>query len=347
MLGNFFSAKRVGAHWVCEDLAQGFENHGWSVRRVSCYSNRVLRLLEMVWAVLWFRRAYDVAQVDVYSGRAFRLAEWVCCVLRWVGKPYVLTLHGGLLPQFLNGREDRARALFTSARAVTGPSEWMCRAMRAYDERIRFVPNPVLEFAERPRERIQAKILWMRAFEDFYQPELAVRVVARVRDAFPDVTLTMVGRDKGDGALERTRMLIEGLGMEGCVVVIPGVAKEEVSKLLAASDIFLNTSRVDNAPVSLVEAFASENCVVTTNPGGIPDLVKHNENGLVVEVGDEVGLADSIIKLIREPEWACGLARLGRERVESHSLPQVVAMWERIFENVVRNEGVNDGPVES
>jgi len=66
------------------------------------------------------------------------------------------------------------------------------------------------------------------------------------------------------------------------------------------SDIFINASRNDNAPVSILEAFASGLPVITTAAGGVPEIVEQEVTGLPSEVGDWQGLAENLVRLLRQ-----------------------------------------------
>src|SRR4051812_4267362 len=99
ILGNFLS-KAGGSRGVCEELAERLAARDWHVLTASAKRPKLLRLSDMLLTVLKHRQKYAVAQVDVFSGPAFFWAEAVCALLRRLGKPYVLTLHGGNLPEF-------------------------------------------------------------------------------------------------------------------------------------------------------------------------------------------------------------------------------------------------------
>ena len=99
MVGNFLNAS-VKTRTASEELADHLSARGVGVLTTSSRTNRVARLADMVWTVWKRRHEYSVAQVAVFSGPAFIWAEVVCAALRLIGKPYVLTLHGGNLPQF-------------------------------------------------------------------------------------------------------------------------------------------------------------------------------------------------------------------------------------------------------
>src|SRR5436190_13095336 len=99
IIGNFLSASG-GSRGVCEELALRLTNNGCNVVTASGKPAKLARLTDMLTTVARRRNAYALAQVDVYSGAGFFWAEAVCCTLRCLGKPYVLTLHGGNLPEF-------------------------------------------------------------------------------------------------------------------------------------------------------------------------------------------------------------------------------------------------------
>src|SRR5689334_8306985 len=122
LVGNF---PAPGASAPCEGLARELKEAGWSVTTASRKAGRLPGLVDMM-RTAWARRgAYAVAQVDVFSGHAFFWAEAVCGLLRELGKPYVLTLHGGNLPAFSKKARTRVKRLLGSAAAVTTPSRWL------------------------------------------------------------------------------------------------------------------------------------------------------------------------------------------------------------------------------
>src|SRR5450759_785731 len=143
MVGNFLS-RLGGSRGVCEDLSTRLNTAGWSVIQTSSRRPRLARLCDMVYTTWDRRRDYAVAQVDVYSGAAFFWAESVCAVLSLVGRPYVLTLHGGSLPTFARQWPNRVARLLSSAAAVTAPSSFLEAALRPYCPAIRVLPNPCL-----------------------------------------------------------------------------------------------------------------------------------------------------------------------------------------------------------
>ncbi len=337
-VGNFF--RSAGTVQYCEELARRLEASGHVVIRTSARVARPLRLLDMVATAVRRRREYVVAHVDVFSGRSFVWAEAVTATLRMLGKPVVLTLHGGSLPEFAARFPGRVRRLLRAADVVTAPSRYLCEALRFAREDIEFVPNAIdrSAYLSRVRGPVQPRIVWLRAFHRIYRPEDAPRVLAAVRKSHPDAVLSMVGSDK-DGSLRSTRKAARDLGVEDAVRFTGRVPKEEVPAVLAGHDVFLNTTSVDNTPVSVMEAMASGLCVVSTDAGGVPFLCRHGEDALLAPVGDVPGLAASIVRLLEDPELASRLSGNAREATVAFSWDSVLPSWERLLARAVEERG--------
>ncbi|MFL6203626.1 MAG: glycosyltransferase, partial [Thermoanaerobaculia bacterium] len=96
----------------------------------------------------------------------------------------------------------------------------------------------------------------------------------------------------------------------------------------AAHDVFLNTNRVDNAPVSVLEAAAFGLPVVSTDVGGIPCLLRDGEEALLVPEGNAEAMAGAVRRLLDEPGLAGRLSAAGREVAERSSWERVRRLWE-------------------
>jgi glycosyltransferase involved in cell wall biosynthesis len=337
VVGNFVS-RWDPYRGVCEDLAERLAGRGWAVVTASSRPAKLPRLLDMVGTAWRRRHDYDVAQVDVFSGPAFLWAEAVCWTLRRARKPYVLTLHGGTLPRFARRWPGRVRRLLRSAAIVTTPSRYMLEAMTPYRADFVLLPNPLdlpaYPFRERAAPR--PRLIWLRAFHETYNPAMAAQVVALLRPDFPDVTLTMIGPDKGDGSRERVARVAAELGVADRVTLGTGVPKGEVpAQLSGGGDIFLNTTNVDNTPVSVLEALACGLCVVSTNVGGIPYLLEDQVDALLVPPADPEAMAVAVRRLLTEPGLAARLSANARRKAEERDWGILVQKWDCLLGDLI------------
>ena len=335
LIGNFLSA-HVGNFSVCEDLAKKLRSAGLHVTTASDHKPRLARLVDIVTTVLRQRSQYNVAHVDVYSGLAFGLAEAACFALRAVGKPYVLTLRGGNLPNFAKRWPGRVNRLFRKATVVTTPSDFLMEQMRDFRDDIQLLPNPLHldRYEFRPRQQLKPKLVWVRSFHEVYNAPMAVRVVAELAKEFPEIELSMVGPDKKDGSFGATANLAQQLGIADRIHFPGGVAKEAVPDYLNAADIMINTTNVDNTPTTLLEAMACGLSVVSTDVGGIPHLVSRDKNALLVKVNDHQAMADAVRRLLREPQLAAQLSSEARRFASQFDWDTVLPQWLQLFSKV-------------
>jgi glycosyltransferase involved in cell wall biosynthesis len=90
---------------------------------------------------------------------------------------------------------------------------------------------------------------------------------------------------------------------------------EDLPTLYADLDVVALSSRNEGTPVCLLEAMAASVPVVATRVGGVPDLVRHGETGLLVPAGDPAALAAALATLLADPERRLALGLAGRRAV--------------------------------
>ncbi len=337
LVGNFLS-KSGKTQQVCESLAPRFAERGWDVVTASDRPGRLARAVDMAATTWRERRRYDVAYVELFGLLSFRWAEAVAWTLRRAGKPYVLAMHGGELPEFAAGRPDRVRRLLASADAVTAPSGYLRDQMRAYREDIRIIANgmEVGRYTGRVRTAPRPVLVWVRSFHAWYNPAMAARVVGRLVGEWPDIRIIMLGPDKGDGSLQRMHRTAEELGVSDRIETPGQVAKDEVPGWLDRADIFLNTTTIDNMPVSVLEAQAAGLCVISTNVGGVPYIVEDGHDGLLVPSDDAEAMAAAVRRVLTEPGLGERLSRNAREKAGQFDWSVVIPQWEALFESIMR-----------
>ena len=304
-----------------EVLAGLLAREGWDVRTASNRINRWIRLADVATSPWRWRGKVDVLVLMVFSGPAFRLVEAASSSAFRLGMPMILWLHGGNLADFAGRHPERVRRVLARGRVSVAPSKFLAEPFGA-----RVIPN-VVDLDQYPyqhRPRVAPRLLWMRTFHELYRPDLALRVLERL----PGATLTMAGQDKG--LLAETRRRAEEMGLD---VRFPGFLDAEGKRReFAGHDIFLNTNRVDNAPVSVLEAAAFGLPVVSTDVGGIPCLLRDGEEALLVPEGDAEAMAGAVRRLLDEPGLAGRLSSAGREVAERSSWLRVKPLWEELLQ---------------
>ena len=195
--------------------------------------------------------------------------------------------------------------------------------------RFAFVPRKV-------RNDSIVRILTIGRFVEKKGIEYGIRAVAMLLQEHPNVEYNIVG----DGPL-RTRLsaLIAELNVERNVTLLGWRIQEEIISLMRDADILLAPSVTghdgdqEGIPVVLMEALAQGLPVVSTWHGGIPELVRDGESGLLVSERDTTALAEKLKFLLMHPEVWPGMGRMGRERVEKdYNIETLNDQLVRIFE---------------
>jgi glycosyltransferase involved in cell wall biosynthesis len=145
----------------------------------------------------------------------------------------------------------------------------------------------------------------------------------------------MIGPDKDDGSLQAMQQIATGLGVAHRIGLPGRIPKAEVTDWMNRGDIFLNTTNVDNTPISVLEAMACGLCVVSTNVGGIPYLLEHEQDTLLVPSDDPAAMATAVRRLLTEPDLAERLSRNARQKAEQFDWSIVLPQWEALLISVM------------
>lgn len=186
----------------------------------------------------------------------------------------------------------------------------------------------------RERTHLRPVLLTNRLLEPLYNVDCVLHAFDRVRQEFPDARLILAGYGP-----ERNRLLalIERLGLQG-VDFVGRVGPEQMSRLYNEADIYVTSPNIDNMPNSVMESFASGLPVVATKAGGIPYIVTHQQTGLLVDCGDSEGLANAVMRLLRDPDLAHRLTTRARaECLQRNVWSAVARKWEGLYLSLARN----------
>jgi len=292
---------------------------------ISTFQNKFLRLLEMCFYCLFGN--YHKVLIDTYSTQNFIYAKLCGSIARFRGKDYYYILHGGNLSNRLCSSGNYVKNLFRTATKLVAPSKYLYQQFSQLGyENLICIPNavPLQNYTFRHRTHTNLKLLWIRAFAGVYNPKLAIQVLENLSVLYPESELCMVGPDK-DGSLAELKKYVKENNLK---VSFPGkLSKPDLISLSEDYCIFLNTSNVDNTPVSVMEAMALGLPVVSTNVGGMPYLIQNEQTGLLVPPDDVKAMTDACIKFISEPEFSTQLAKNARIEVKNFDWERVKHQW--------------------
>lgn len=195
------------------------------------------------------------------------------------------------------------------------------------------------------RKRFNPEIVPGKRF--FPEDAQTIGIIARLEKAKDHCTL-LHAFQKVLGECPNARLLIVGEGSEKVALqgecTRLGLQKEvgfiglqrDIPQILAAIDIFVLSSIEEGLPISILEAMAMRKPVVATAVGNIPEVIKHNQTGLLVAPKDKDGMASAILKLLRDREFGFSMGanacRLIRER---YDLDETFARYAALYESAM------------
>jgi glycosyltransferase involved in cell wall biosynthesis len=324
VVGNF-NPPSSGRKYQAEVLSDAFEVEGASVVRITTQQNRYLRPLAVIAELLRAKGQFDVACVQAFSNGNFVNAAAGILVCRLLRKRVAVVYRGGAAPYFLARAGFVVMPILRRAHAIVVPSGYLERVFSARGLRPRIIPNVInpAAFPFRDRPRFTPKLVWVRHLREGYNPWMAVEVLRIVQATAPEATLTMIGEGGLRSELERRTREEQVSG----VTFTGQLPQAEVADQLQRADIFINTTNYDNQPRSLLEAMAAGLPVVSTDVGGVPFLVQHGENGLLVPPGDAHAMARAVERLVNEPAMGRSIVACARKRLEQFTWQSVGRAW--------------------
>ena len=298
--GTYVATHRPGSAWTKAAMALG----GW--RRVAA----ALATLDA-----------PLVHVHTASRASFRRQSVVCLLARAAGRPYILHVHGG---EFLKFYEQESGPLaqryirHTLARAalvIALSDEWRERLLSISPAaQIEVVPNgvplPDLEAPRRLEDR-EPTLLFVGDLTRAKGVFDLIRAFARIAPRFPRVRLTLVG---GEPAPALRRVLAES-GVQERVACPGWLGPRRLRAELAGAAFFALPSYAEGMPMALLEAMSWELPVIATPVGGVPQVIEHGKNGLLVAPGDIDGTAAAIARLILEPALRQSLGTAARRTI--------------------------------
>ena len=182
-----------------ETLGNFLEQEAYKVHKVSSKTNKLLRLLDMLFAVFKYRNKAAFVLIDTYSTTNFWYAILTGKLCRIFGMKYIPILRGGNLPERIKKSAALATPFFKGAYLNVAPSQYL---MKAFQEvgytNLKYIPNTIdlAKYPYKERIQLQAKILWVRSFSEIYNPLMAIKVLQQLLDTYPEAQLCMVGPEK-------------------------------------------------------------------------------------------------------------------------------------------------------
>ena len=272
-------------------------------------------------SVLLLTMKSPLLHIHLSSRASFWRKFGICLLAMLTRRPYLLHVHGSEFMKFYRQESGpRAQRLvrfaFRHAVLVLALSnEWRANILEICPgARVEVLPNAVPLPPAREGAGSATEIVFLGRLGERKGTFDLVRAFAKVFQDFPHASLTCAG----DGVIDEIVQLTRQLHVDDRVRCPGWLNAEQAHKLLSTAGIFVLPSYAEGLPMSLLEAMSWGLPVVSSPVGGIPQVVRHQENGLLVEPGDVDNLAASLASLLGDKDQRSRLGEAARETIENH-----------------------------
>ena len=290
---------------------------------------------------------------DLYHPTGSGLAILVALAAKWLsGTPYLLTEHGiylreryldygGQLPEsvrvvMLRFFRALCRLGYAEATTVVAGSRFNQRwALQhgADPARIVVVPGGVapVAFPVRP-EPVDPVVVWVGRIEPLKDLHTLINGFWRVRQELPRARLRLVGPVADPGYEADCRELIQRLGLVDAVELTGTVP--DPAAAYASGQVVARTSVCEGVPYPLIEAMMCGRATVSTEVGGVAEVV--GDTGLLVPPGDPAAVATALTVLLRDPARRCALGMAAARRARGwYPVDLMLRAYRRLYADAV------------
>ena len=309
----------------CEGLQRGERKVERGKYRAVIFSTQgsvVKRLWKFV-QLISVARKYDVLHIHGCSERGMLPIVYGVIAGKIWGKKIIVTYHGGDADKYFAKHEAFVRRWLKRADKVIVLNGYLEKVFAKYEIPCIVIPNVVTlrEDIYQQKKEIAPKLISVRHLTELYRVDLILRAYERILIRYPKATLDILGRGEMRDELEEwvKDKVKRGTLKVGSVKFVGQVPNEEVYEHLKANDILLSAPRIDNMPVSLLEAMNAGLLVISSNVGGVPYMIEQGRTGLLFESGDVDALADQIEWAIDHQEESLQMIENAKKEVKKYS----------------------------
>jgi glycosyltransferase involved in cell wall biosynthesis len=308
-------------------------------------------------SMLFFREALSfrpqVTHISTAGGLSFLKNSLLVIISRLVGSKVLLHVHQGLAPAYLDQPSWQQWYIRQIVKACHGlivvSKEWLAFQDIVPETPVIIMPYaidlaPYRKIAEARFHGGQKSPLHILYLGYIGEAKGSMDLIEAVRIMVPDLeaserdgeVIELVGPELYPGAIRSVNELIQRYKLEKRVVIGLPVVGADKEATFARADFFVCPSHHEGLPLTIIEAMASGLPIVGTNVGGIPDLVTHGLNGLLVEREQPGQLAKYLLQLIGDDALRIRMGEQGYTRAcQNHDIERYIDRLLNVYQEVV------------
>jgi len=271
----------------------------------------------------------DCDLLHAHEAKAGQFA-YLCKLIR--GVPYVITRRVPKIPK----NNFFTRAVYRNAEKITALSGAIRNNLLAYNPALNIVQIPSMasalavdrETVDKLRKIYAGKFVigHIGALVNYHKgQQYLLEAATQIRDSVPDAVYLFLGEGKDEAWFNELAGDMENINFVGFV--------DNVGDYIELFDLFVFPSLQEGLGSILLDVMRAEKPIIASDVDGIPDLIHHNENGILVPPMDSLALSEAIQYMYKDTELRCCLAKRAREDARLYT-PELIS--QRIIDEVYR-----------
>ena len=311
------------------DLLQSYlQQDGWQADIFSTKGNPLRRLWQML-KLLCCARKYDILHIHACSYWGMVPAVLGVIAGKLWRKRIVITYHGGEAAEYFAKHVGFVKRWLGRANRVIVLSGFLKEIFDHYDIPCVVIPNIVVLQPQQKRTcDIAPRFISIRHLEPLYNIPCILRAYEQVLKVYPEATLDILGRGSQREELEA---YVEGHQLTG-VTFVGQVPNLQIYDYLTKADIMLSAPKIDNMPVSLLEAMNAGLLVISSRVGGVPFIIEDGKTGLLFESENCNDLADKMIWALTHLSESNNMIIEAQKEVQKYSWENVKQQLMKVYE---------------
>lgn len=265
-------------------------------------------------------KSYDIVHVHMAAQASFSRKSLFIKKAKEAGKKIIIHQHAADFDEFFFKQSDEdkrkcIREIFALADCVIVLSEeWekffgrnVCDA-----NKIRVLHNGVVIPEYQKTEYSDSGVLFLGRLGERKGSYDLLKTIPEVLKAVPDAKFYL----GGDGDIEQSQRIIDQNSLANHVKLLGWVKSDNKEKYLRECNIFILPSYHEGMPMAVLEAMSYGLATVSTNAGGIPQIIENGIDGFRVEAGDIKAITDVLVKLLTDKELKEKIGQAGKRKIE-------------------------------
>jgi glycosyltransferase involved in cell wall biosynthesis len=272
--------------------------------------------------------------IHVHEGRAI---YWALIQSKLHNIPYIVTR------RIDNPLKDKwlSKFAYKNASAVVGLSREINKQvlLRHPDQVTEIIPSSPVSYpidtalVDSIKERFKGKFLVIQAANLLAHKghDVTIRAAKQIEAISPNIHIAILGDGKERQNLEQQATGLQHISFEG--------KQTDMGSWFAAADLLIHPSYSEGLGSVILEAIQAGLVTIGSNAGGIPDIIEHEQSGLLVEPGDDKSLAHSILQVAENQQLRDSLRHGGREKLAQFDIRYTAVQYQSLYQKVI-NHGI-------